>query len=176
MNGSRRVLKSILIVLAFLAVAALVVLVPYIPDLKARLFWSQLLSKIFLFVLVFDGLLFLVLVVLQDSKSGGLAGMLGGATVETVMGPQSSKYLNKLTTLLAGILFISLFALGILNLSFTQQALLTGDMDSQETAAEEATAVPATPATPESDQVPADDPAMSPAEQPSEEPQESTNP
>ena len=65
-------------------------------------------------VLVFTAVALTVLVVLQDNRGGGLAGVLAGAGGESAFGTETVSKVKKLTAYLGALFFAVLLALAVL--------------------------------------------------------------
>jgi len=101
------VLSFALLFLAIVAVAKLAA--------AASEFWAGLLLKMAIVALVVDALALIVLVMFQDSKSGGLTGLMGaGGAMDTVIGPRTGEHINKITTFFAVVFFSLVVATGFL--------------------------------------------------------------
>ena len=71
------------------------------------------LYRVSLALLLIDCVLLAVVVLFQDSRSGGLAGALGGGVPDSAFGARTAEKMSRLTVYLAVAFFVLAFATGL---------------------------------------------------------------
>jgi len=88
-------------------------------------FWVGILLKVAVVALIVDSLALIVLVMFQDSKSGGLTGLMGaGGAMDTVIGPRTGEHINKITTFFAVVFFSLVVAVGFLMQGSSEKSVI----------------------------------------------------
>jgi preprotein translocase subunit SecG len=118
-----------------------------------------LLLVIFILVCLFQ----IVVILLQSSKGGGLAGAFGGASMGTVFGGRgAATFLSKVSAVLATIFMLLSLILGLMTSAGGENQGLV-EQARQERASSPAAILPSVPGT---ESVPQQPPPASPSEQP----------
>lgn len=110
---------------------------------EGKVVMEELLLLLMRIVLVVCALALTVLVVLQDNRGGGLAGVLAGYGGESAFGTETVSKVKKLTAYLGGLLFVVLLALAIFG---ARSGRIMDERDQEAPVEESASSTPEAPA------------------------------